>query len=232
MVVQELQQLKKEKDFKTFYQKIETMVPEIRRFVSNSLKAAENEGKLDRGYFNADGVLDEVYLAIFSQLDPSWDDARLRYLLFKKAVANLNDKKAIEASQPESVNTNDLLKEELDRLDEAFTTDGDGDLILNTELDDISYKQERKHATPIFMDETVVSPVIKKFKLSDDIQLSTARRGAFGYAYNSIPHFSKTIFELYAFGDRNTAEIAEILAIKEQLVQKVLKIVTERFKRI
>jgi DNA-directed RNA polymerase specialized sigma24 family protein len=232
MVVQELHQIKKEKDFKTFYQKIETMVPEIRNFVSKSLKAAENEGKLDRGYFNADGVLDEVYLDIFSQLDPSWDDARLRYLLFKNAVANLHEKKAIEANQPESVNTNDLLKEELDRLDEAFTTDGDGDLILNTELDDISYKQDRKYATPIFMDETVVSPVIKKLKLPESLVLSTAQKASFGHVYSSIPHLSKTIFELYVFGDRNTAEIAEILSIEEEKARKVLTIVSERFKRI
>jgi hypothetical protein len=232
MVVQELHQIKKEKDFKTFYKKIETMIPEIRSFVSKSLKAAENEGKLDRGYFNPDGVLDEVYLDIFSQLDPSWDENRLRYLLFKKAVANLHEKKAIEASQPESVNTNDLLKEELDRLGEAFTTDGDGDLILNTELDDISYKQDRKQATAIYMDEGVVSPVVAKLKLADGIQLSTARRTAFGHVYSSIPHFSKTIFELYTFGDRNTAEIAEILAIEKEKAEKVIKIVSERFKHI
>ena len=232
MIIKLLKAHKEKGDFKAFYNKIEAYLPEVRKFISSSLKTAENEGKLDRGYYDPEGILDEVYLAIFSEFDPEWDKKMLRYLLLKKAVDQLDEKKALEASTPASVSTGDLLKEELDRLREDFTTDGDGDLILNTELDDISYKQDRRYRTEIYMDGTTEKSILEKLKLDSAFQLSSERRASFGYLYNTIPQISKTIFELHVFADQSASEIALILDIEEEKVRRVMKVVTERFRRV
>lgn len=232
MIIKQLNTHKQKNDFKAFYNRIEAFIPEVREFISNSLKAAENEGKLDRGYYDPEGILDEVYLTIFSEFDPEWDEKMLRYYLLKKAVDQLDEKEVLQASSPDLVNTGDLLKEELDRLKEDFTTDGDGDLILNTELDDISYKQERRHRTDIYLDREIEMLISEKLKLDSAFQLSSQRRASFGYLFSTIPHFSKTVFELYAFAHQSPAEISLILDIEEHKVNRVIKVISERFKRV
>jgi len=232
MIIKQLHKHREEEDFKSFYRKIVSYVPEVKEFIANSLKAAENEGQIDRGYYHPDDVLDEIYLEVFTNFDEEWDVKMLRYLLFKKAVDKINEKKAIEVATIASSNTGALLKEELDRLNEDFTTDGDGDLILNTELDDISYKQTKTSRNTVYMDASVENPILEKLKLDDAFQLSARRRASFGYLYTTIPHISKTIFELYAFANQTVSEIALILDIEEDKIKKVLKVVTERFKRV
>ncbi len=232
MLIKQLNIHKQKDDFKAFYKEVESYLPEVRDFISISLKAAENEGKLDRGYYDPQGILDEVYLDIFAEFDPEWDRVMLQYYLLKKAVDNLDEKKIIEASSHPYIDTGELLKEELDRLKEDFTTDGDGDLILNTELDDISYKQERNYQTKIYMDEAVEKPIMDKLKLDSGFQLSSERRSSFGYLYGAMPKISKTIFGLYAFANQSASEISLILDIDEPKVDRVIRILTERFKRI
>ncbi|MBT8285096.1 MAG: hypothetical protein HKO75_06895 [Flavobacteriaceae bacterium] len=232
MIIKLLKAHKKEEDFNPFYKKIETHVPEVREFISRSLKAAENEGKLDRGYYDPQGILDEVYLAVFSEFDFEWDEKALRYYLLKIAVDKLDEKKVLEATVSTPLSTGDLLKEELNRLKEDFTTDGDGDLILNTELDDISYKQEKRYRHDIYMDDIVEKPILEKLKLDDAFQLAARRRAFFGYLYSTIPHISKTIFELHVFANQSAPEISLIMDTEEEKVRRVLNMIAERFKRV
>lgn len=232
MIIKQLHKHREEEDFRSFYRKIVSYVPEVKEFLANSLQAAENVGQIDRGYYHPDDLLDEVYLELFTKFDAEWDVKMLRYLLFKKAVDKLNEKMALEAMEPESTNTNALLKEELDRLNEDFTTDGDGDLILNTELDDISYKQTKTSRNTVYMDASVENPILEKLKLDNAFQLAARRRANFGYLYNTIPRISKTIFELYAFANLRVSEIALILEIEDEKINKVIKVVSERFKRV
>ena len=74
MIIKQLNAHKQKNDFKAFYNRIEAFIPEVRDFISNTLKAAEDEGKLDRGYYDPEGILDEVYLTIFSELATEGDE--------------------------------------------------------------------------------------------------------------------------------------------------------------
>lgn len=232
MIIKQLNTHRQKDDFKAFYSKIESYLPEVREFISNSLKAAENEGKIDRGYYDSEGILDEVYLSSFSEFDPEWDEAMFRYYLLKKAVDQLDEKIIIESSTAATKNTGDLLKEELDRLREDFTTDGDGDLILNTELDDISYKQERRFRSDIYMDRAIEKLISERLNMDSAFQLSSQRRATFGYLFSTIPHMSKIIFELYVFANQSASEISLILDIDVAKINRILKMVTERLKRV
>ena len=227
-LTKDLQRHKKEKDFARFYEKLELFIPELKKFMTGSLKAAENQGMLDRGFYDADEMLDEVYLEAFKALSSEMNVTKLRRSLFKKAIKKIEGKKAQEV--PDDVNTHALLKAELKTLSEEFTTEGDGDRILYDELDDISYRQKQGWSLEIYLDESLEKQLIKKLNLDEASLLSDEKRRLLGLLCSTIPQRSKTVIELLVFGDQDTFEISEILGVTEKVVKRILFKVKERFK--
>jgi len=228
MVTKALQQHKEENDFGQFYKKLEAFVPELQSFVAGSLRNAEDLGQLDRGYYNPDELLDEVYLDAFKAFSGESDAKKLRRSLFKKAIQKMVAKK--EEEVPDEVNTHALLKQELKTLSEEFTTEGDGDRILMEDLDDISYVQKRGWNVELRLNDELEKQLIKKFELHEESLLSDEKRKLLGVLYNTIPEQSKMIVELYAFGQQDTHEISEILEVPEQAVERIFFKVSERFR--
>jgi DNA-directed RNA polymerase specialized sigma24 family protein len=232
MVVKLLAQHKEENDFEQFYNKISVMEPDLRKFMTRSLMAAENQGAIDRGFYNADELLDEIYLEVFKEFADYMDIEKIKTILFSKAVQKIEEKKIIEQETPEYVSTEKMLKEELNALDEQFTMDADGDLILNTELDDISYKQVSERPNNVILDTTLEQQLIKKLDLDDSLLPSLERRTTFGALFTNIPPRTKSVLELYAFGNRNHYEISEILEVPETVIDKIMEKLNERFRLI
>lgn len=230
MLVKQLHRHKDENDFEQFYNKIASMVPDLKKFTTRSLLAAEGQGTIDRGFYNAEGILDEIYLEVFKDFNDIKDEERLKIILFSKAVQKIEEKKIIEQETPDYLPTEKMLQEELDRLDEEFTTDADGDLILNTELDDISYKQPRQRPSNVLLDRSLEQQLIKKLDMDDTLLPSLERRTLFGALYNFIPTRSKSVLELYAFGNRNIHDISEILEVPEEVVDRIMDKLKERFR--
>ncbi|WP_273568079.1 hypothetical protein [Maribacter halichondriae] len=228
MSTKELYKYKQENDFEQFYKKIETLVPELKKFMTGSLKAAENQGMLDRGFHDADEMLDEVYLEAFKAFSSETVVTKLRRSLFKKAINKIEEKKAQEV--PDEVNTHALLKEELKTLSEDFTTDGDGDRILYDELDDISYRQKQGWSLEIRLDEPLERQLVQKLGLHEAALLSDEKRRLLGQLYSTIPARSKTVVELLVFGHQDTLEISEILEVPENVINRIIFKVKERFR--
>lgn len=232
MVVKLLAQHKEENDFEQFYNKISVMEPDLRKFMTRSLKAAENQGAIDRGFYNADELLDEIYLEIFKEFADYMDIEKIKTILFSKAVQKIEEKKIIEQETPEYISTEKMLKEEMNALDEQFTMDADGDLILNTELDDISYKQVSERPNNVILDTTLEQQLIKKLDLDDSLLPSLERRTTFGALFTNIPPRTKSVLELFAFGNRSHYEISEILEVPETVIDKIMEKMNERFRLI
>lgn len=230
MLVKQLYRHKEENDFEKFYNKISSLVPDLKKFTARSLKAAESRSAIDRGFYNAEGVLDEIYLEVFKDFIDIIDEEKLKTILFSKAVQKIEEKKIIEQETPDYLPTEEMLKQELDGLDEKFTTQADGDLILNTELDDISYKQHTERPSNVILDKTLEQQLIKKLDMSDTLLPSLERRTIFGALYNNIPPRSKSVLELYAFGNRSIHEISEILEVPEDVVDRIMDKLKERFR--
>ena len=232
MVVKLLARHKEENDFEQFYNKISVMEPDLRKFMTRSLKAAENQGAIDRGFYNADELLDEIYLEIFKEFANYMDKEKIKTILFSKAVQKIEEKKIIEQETPEYISTEKMLKEELNALDEQFTMDADGDLILNTELDDISYKQVSERPNNVILDTTLEQQLIKKLDLNDSLLPSLERRTTFGALFTNIPPRTKSVLELFAFGNRSHYEISKILEVPETVIDKIMEKMNERFRLI
>ncbi len=232
MVIKQLARHKEENDFEQFYNKISAMEPDLRKFMTRSLKAAENQGAIDRGFYNADELLDEIYLEMFEEFADYMDKEKIKTILFSKAVQKIEEKKIIEQETPEYISSEEMLKEELNALDEQFTMDADGDLILNTELDDISYKQISERPNNVILDTSLEQQLIKKLDLKDSLLPSLERRTTFGALFTNIPPRTKSVLELYAFGNRSHFEISEILEVPETVIDRIMEKMNERFRLI
>lgn len=230
MLVKQLYRHKEENDFEQFYNKISAMVPDLKKFTARSLKAAESQKAIDRGFYKAEGILDEIYLEVFKDFVVIKDEVKLKTILFAKAVQKIEEKKIIELETPDYLPTEKMLEQELNALDEKFTTQADGDLILNTELDDISYKQHTERPANVLLDETLEQQLIKKLDMNDTLLPSLEHRTIFGALYTNIPPRSKTVLELYAFGNRSLHDISEILEVPEEVIDRIMYKLKERFR--
>ncbi len=228
MSTKELYRHKQENDFEQFYEKLEAFLPELKKFMTGSLKAAEKQGDLDVGFYDAEGMLNEVYLEAFKVFSGEMDEKRLRRSLFKKAIQKMDEKRAQEI--PDDVNTHALLKAEMKLLNEDFTTDGDGDLILNEELDDISYQQKQGWSKQIYLDASLEQLMVQKLGLNEASLLSDEKRRLLGFLYSTIPPRSKLVVELLVFGNQDTSEISQILEVPEEVIQRILFKAKERFR--
>ncbi len=230
MLTIELYKLKQENNFKQFYKNISTYIPELEKFTNKKLKIAENYGEIDKGFYTAIGILDEVYMEVFKTFSNEVSEADLRKLLFIKTIQKIEEKTETENRFSDDVNIDDILKEEMELLNEDYTVDAGGDFILNEELDDISYKQKSFKPTHFILDESLERQLTKRFNLNDLVPLSSEKRNLLGRLFYSIPLKSKTIVELYVFGGQNISEISEILMIEEENIKQVIVRVIERFK--
>ena len=105
---------REEDDFNFFYQKIEPFIPNLKKFITGSLKVAEDQAMLDKRFYNPDEMLDEVFLEAFIAFSGEKDQNELRRKLFKKALQKIAAKEEDEV--PDEVNTHSLLKKELKAL--------------------------------------------------------------------------------------------------------------------
>ena len=223
---------KEHPDFGQFYEKAVLAASDLRNFVQSSLLASENQGLIDRSYYDPDGVVDEIYLAVFNEYEGQFSQEELKIALFRHALQKLDQLIRDEEYTPNEPSTGGLLKDELDALDDQFTAEFDGDLILREDLDDISYKQEKRRNEPIYLDEKLVTQIVDRFELDDKFTLAKNKKIHLGILYSSIPAISRSIVELYVYGHQEQGDIVKILDVEEASVTRVLKIVREKFRLI
>lgn len=218
-------------DFKKFYDRLQAMVPQLRNYVTYSLLAAENLSLIDRSYYDPDGVIDQVYLDVFKENKDRAVSLELKHVLYRKSLERIEKFIRDEEYTPNDPSTTGFLKAELDRLEKKFTMDADGDWMFQEELDDISYKQDRKRSENIYLDDALVEQLVMRFGLEDKF-IGAENKRYLGLIYNSIPSISRSIVELYAYGGLEVLDIKEILNVDEASVKRVLKIVKEKFRLI
>ncbi len=229
MLTIELYKLKQENNFDEFYKKISSFIPDLKNFAQTKLKIAENQDLIDKDFYDVNGLLDEVYMEVFKDFSNEIDEIQLRKILFIKTIQKINKKVKIEEQFTNTINIEDIVKEELELLNEDYTVDAGGDFILDEELDDISYKQKGFKPTHFILDDSLERQMAEKLSLNYETIISAQERNLFGNLFYSIPPTSKTIIELYVFGGLSISEVSEILLIDEEKVTKIIAKVTDRF---
>ena len=221
-----------QQDFNEFYNKVVNVDSDLKNFIQSSLLASENLGLIDRSYYDPEGISDEVYLAVFQDYNANTPVGELKTLLFRRALFKLDQLIRDEVNTPNEPSTGGLLNAELERLDKKFIADLEGNLIMQEDLDDISYKQERRGREPIYFDDHLIEQLVSRFGLEDKFTLAKEKRIQLGLLYSSIPSISRSIVELYVFGQQEQQEIVDILDVEDASVSRVIRILQEKFRLI
>ena len=232
MSIDKIHQAKKNKDFSAFLEAVKPFSKDLKRFAKIKLKNAEHHHLLPKGFYNTEDILMDVYLSAFENLQENISEKDLKTLLFRKTISKFNEILEKENRMRKRIPVDLILKEELDLLKEDFTVDADGDLVLIEELSDISYHKKDFKPKHYILDPDAEKEIVSTLELDNSILKDSNKREKLANTYFLIPPTSKTIFELYVFGNQDEEAIAEILKVEKDQVSTTITKVVEKFKAI
>lgn len=232
MKIKESTRPKQDTKFEEFYKKSMEAIPSLKKFAASKLKLAENEGLIDRGFYDPNEILDEVFLEIFKLYSNNMDEKQLRHTLFLRTIQKINHKIEKENQFAEDLNIDTILKDELNLLKEDYSVEADGDYVFDEDLDDISYKQSSFTPAEFILDQPMELEITGKLDLTETPLSTDKSRALFGATFYTLPPISKNIIELYVFGNQDILEIAETLKVSEDTVRKVIDRVKERLEKL
>ena len=221
-----MENLNDKKTQTAFNNKVVSMTQHLQAYVKHRLYIAEATGILPKNMYISNDFIDEAIAKFYENgYDVDMEASDIKLKLFKIADADLDDLFKNEAFHKDTFSTNSILEEELDSLEEQFTVDEGLDLIMNDELDDISYKQDNKHWQLFLYDDNNASS-ISEINQTESINHDVL----FGKFYSWLPLKVSDIVDLLVFGKLTYQEIAHVKNIEPKRVERVLKLVTKTFR--
>jgi hypothetical protein len=177
-------------------------------------------------YFS-NGIIDDGIVKLYESgfdIDSSAMEIKLR--LFKIIDEDLDELFKNESFHKNTVSTSSILENELEKLKEDYTVDADLDLVLNTELNDISYMQD--NGEHVFVYDDSDSSVLNAFEVED--MASIKSKNLIGGLYRWLPIMAADIVDLYAFGKLSFEEISKIKQLSVENVEKIFIAVKKSFR--
>lgn len=202
-----------------FGKRVLKLIPEIKPYVRHRLYLAESMDIVPENMYRSTGIIDDAIIMLFesdiSKLNSSIDLKISFYKLVKERLDEIFQK---EAWHQDSISTDKILHQELNKMRERFTFDADGDFIMNEELTDISYQQ--KDFTPqLFLFDDAEASVKTAFDLD---YLNEERKSAFTKLYQFLSLEASNVVDLHVFGKLNTLEIAQIKKVDEPSIRAII----------
>lgn len=211
-----------------FDKKVLSAIQHLQPYVKHRLYIAVSTGIIPKNMYTSNGIIDDSIIDLYSNgFNIESEAMAVKLELFKLADAKLTELFKKEAFHKNTVSTNSVLNDELSKLDESFTMDADNDLILETELNDISYHQDQH--SHLFLYDNSDATVLNALEIEN---LSSKRvPEAFGKLYSWLPFNISNIVDLYAFGHLNYSEIAKIKRIETHRVELIMDRVKRSFRK-
>jgi DNA-directed RNA polymerase specialized sigma24 family protein len=215
---------------KSLEKKVLQVTHRLYPYVKQRLKVAENHGILPRKMYTASGIIDEVVLKIYeSKVDHEIPVEQLSLMMFTLVHNEMKTLFKKEAWHKDSVSTKDLLEEELKQLEEEFTVDADNDLIMNEELDDISYHLDEFEPN-LLESEELQQDIADFFEIKErDYFKHTNRQKILRSMYWKLPMQTSNVIDLYILGKLNIQEIAKVIDSDIIEIKRTIEFVKENF---
>ena len=211
----------------SFDKKVLSAVPHLHPYVKHRIYIAETTGILPKNMYSSNGIIDECIIKLYSSgFNIEAERMAVKLELFKLVDNYMNELFKKEAYHKKTISTDSILKDELSKLGEDFTVDADLDLILNTELSDISYNQD--HSNHLYLYEDKEASILRAFEL-EDLSPSESPK-VFGRFYNWLPINISNIVDLYVFGNLDFDDIAKIKHITTERVALIFDRVKRSFR--
>ncbi|WP_435133275.1 hypothetical protein [Formosa sp. A9] len=219
-----------EKDAQTaFNKKILSIIPSLQPYVKHRLHIGESVGVLPKNLYHSNGVIDDCIIRLYEKgYDTDMPSHDLKIKLFRIIDIYLEELFLKEGHHQQTISTNTLLQEELDRLEEPYTIDGDMDFVMLDELDDISYKQNNKSNNNFTEDEN-------NAKILDALDLKADKtekgRTLVSKFYGWLPIRISNVVDLYVFANLPFEDISRIKKIEVKRIENILYNVKKRFRK-
>jgi len=201
-------------------------------YVKQRLKVAENMGIIPKNMYQSSGIIDEVILKVYEKgVDEQIDVDQLSLMMFSMANKKLFDLFESEKWHKNTISTRKILEEELALMEEKFTVDADWDLIMNEELDDISYHQDDFGPSLLESDE-VQQNIADFLEMKDKAFLEDEKKqNLLRKMYRTLPLQTSNVVDLYIIGRLNLQEISIILNSEIIELKRIIDFVKDNFKK-
>lgn len=217
---EELKELKAEGRREAFNEKLLGLLPDVKRYITRGLRLALAKGVISHNKYRPDDFFDQLFLDIYDHLGEVPDGAAFHAWLFGRAESLL------EAMEVEEIfdtflfeNLDDFSRAERAEMDESYSTDGDGDLVMMDELDDISYKSRNYLLRNIFLDDAHEDLMALMDSTSGQKQVESQ----LDTVLFELPPNLRSLFELAYEQGFGPEEIARIKNMEPQQVARLLE---------
>ena len=209
-----------------------SLVQLLHPYVKQRIRVAENLGIFPRNMYKTNEIIDEIVLQVYEEgLQKSLDQDDLRIAMFKMTCDRMNQLMESEEWHKHSISTKLILEEELKQLEENFTMDADNDLVMNEDLDDISYHLNDKEAPSLPYDDKEEGVKVLLGLENEDQNGFRVHRKKLRKLYYKLPITTSNIVDLYILGKLSFAEIASILSSEVGEVKEIMNFVKETFRK-
>lgn len=221
------------KRIKNLDQKTLSVAHQLHPYVKNRIRVAEVMGIFPKNMYKTNELIDDVVLNIYenNNVDNDIDINHLRMLMFSKANSKFFELLESEKWHTKAISTKKILEEELALLEEKFTVDGGFDLIMDEELDDISYHQNDGESNLLQSDQ-VQQDVVDFLDLKDRAFLKDQQKqDVLRKMYRKLPLQTSNVVDLYILGKLDLQDIAIILDTEIVEVKRIIGFVKDNFKK-
>ena len=215
-----------------FGKKVLANVQQVKPYVKHRLYTAETSGIIPRNMYKSNGIIDDAIIKLHENAEVKlMDDQEIKLKLFYLVNERLDELFKKEEFHKYTLDTTQILKEELEKLEEKFEMDLDWDLLMSDELDDISYHQEDRQQ-PSFRYEDAEENIIQTLEIYDSRRdLTENKRIALNKVYSWLPFETSNILDLLVFGKLTYEEIASIKNIDVAEIKNIIATISLGFRK-
>ncbi|WP_051437424.1 RNA polymerase sigma factor [Olleya marilimosa] len=214
-----LLQFKKNRDKETFNNLVLKILPILRNYINRQLNVYISQGHFSKGKYKGDDIIDQLFIEIYDHIEEVKQEKDFYAWLYLKVDEIMKDIQVEEEfNELFFKNIDTYSKPEWDAMEEKYTKDADGDLLLIEELNDSSYNHNDYELKPIFIEENEADFIekIDNHLKQDVLKNHTA------LVIRNLPHAMRQVFELFTNEHLSLEEIALIRKSKINEVKTLL----------
>jgi RNA polymerase sigma factor (sigma-70 family) len=211
--------LRREDDKIAFNKLLLEVMPDVRKYIIKRIQTAILKNHFPKNKYVANDFIDQLFIETYDHIENLSNEDEFYVWLYKKTNELLDD--AITKEVFDDLffkNIDDYSQREWDQMEEKFTVESDGDLIMKEELDDISYYKNPYTVSDVFKENTESGLVEKIDKSLHQEQVDRHVQ----FVMHNLPMPSRNVFELFTKQHLTIAEIAEVRNISIAETQKLL----------
>ncbi|UCE93183.1 MAG: sigma-70 family RNA polymerase sigma factor [Flavobacteriaceae bacterium] len=209
-----------------------TIVHLLQPYAKQRIRVGEILGIFPRNMYKSNEIIDEVVLETYEKgLHKENEVDELRLTMFQMLNDRFQGLFQNEEWHKDAISTKYILEQELRQLEENFTMDGGNDLIMNEELDDISYHQDSMKSNDLPYDDEEEG--VRAFLGLDNVERNHDfhNRSNLRKVYYKLPVNTSNIVDLYILGRLSYHEIGSILKMNVSEVKEIVNFVRETIKK-